>query len=744
MTAHPGSLSRYRVEHEHHVAAFEAAADVPRTTEPGFTLAGALWIGMQGEIVGIDQAGTRLLGMGSKTWPGSWVVELELGMSSQAWSERVRRLGEGPFRFFTRMSRADGAMIEVEVAASLRDVNGKTYVLELVRDVRAERALRSAYEDLQARYDLVSQAANDGLWVWDLTNGEVEYSPRWASLMGLSEARLVGTIDMWLEHIHPADRPAVDEALGFHLDGLSEVFESEHRVEHRSGAWRWVLVRAVAERNVDGNLVRVGGSTSDITHRKNAEERLRYEAFHDPLTGLANRAWLIHRLQDTMQHAQASSPLSNQGELPLPIFEGRVQEPNAVLSFGDPRLAFEADYFAIVLIGVDGFKLINDSFGPSLGDMLLRAVAARIARSVRSVDTVARISGDEFALLLEGLESPGEVAIIADRIAKDLAQPFDLRGYAVYTSVSMGIVPGTETYGEPEEVLRDANIALVRAKKAGRAKRVYFDQSMRAKTIRRLMLETDLRRALERSELRLAYQPIVSLQTGEIQGFEALCRWHHNKHGLIGPAEFIPLAEESGLIVPIGRWALQTACEDALGWTPRPGAPHWVAVNVSGRQLSHPSFIDEVREVLTSTGLPPHRLHLEITESVLMENAEASRDILASLRALGVELSIDDFGTGYSSLAYLRRFPIETLKIDRAFLSKEADAEDSWAIIETIRSLATILGIGVVVEGVETSEHAQRLSKMGCQAAQGYLFARPIAAEELDRFVTRTNGRVEI
>jgi len=746
LSANPSPLARSgRVEHEHHVAAFEAEADAARAAEPGFTLSGALWIGVHGEIIGIDQAGTRLLGMGTRTWPGGWIVELELGLSSQDWNERVRRLGEGPLRFFTRITRADGAMIEIEVAASLREVGGKHYVIELVRDVRSERALRSAYEDLQARYDLVSQAANDGLWLWDLGNGEVEYSPRWASLMGLSEARLIGTIDMWLEHIHPADRPAVDEALGFHLDGLSEVFESEHRVEHRSGIWRWVLVRALAERNVDGNLVRVAGSTSDITHRKNAEERLRYEAFHDPLTGLANRAWLIHRLQDTLQQAHGflthrPEPQPPAGGVPRLTRDGREAPP---ADAGD-QAAGDSDHFAIVLVGVDGFKLINDSFGPSLGDMLLRAVAARIARSVRSVDTVARIGGDEFALLLEGLESPDQVGVVADRIAKDLAQSFDLRGYAVYTSVSMGIVPATETYGEPEEVLRDANIALVRAKKGGRAKRVYFNQSMRTDTIRRLMLETDLRRALERAELRLAYQPIISLQTGEIQGFEALCRWHHNKHGLIGPAEFIPLAEESGQIVPIGRWALQTACEDALQWSGGVGCQHWVAVNVSGRQLSHPGYVDEVREVLLQTGLPPARLHLEITESVLMENAEASRDILASLRALGVELSIDDFGTGYSSLAYLRRFPIETLKIDRAFLAKDADAEDSWAIIETIRSLATILGIGVIVEGVETVEHALRLRKMGCQAAQGYIFARPIAAEDLDGYLERTGPKVII
>ncbi|MBL8786137.1 MAG: EAL domain-containing protein [Deltaproteobacteria bacterium] len=697
---------------EHHAAVFGEATRALRDGEPAFSTAGALWIGPHGEIAAMDDAMARLLGAGSRAiggsgdgseLVGSYVVQVELGLSTQAWNERVRRLEDAPLRLFTRLARVDGTMLDVEILAGAVRLGGHTWIVELARDVRGERALRSAYEDLSARFDLVSQAANDGLWVWDLVSGEVEFSPRWAALVGLVEARLVGAVDLWLERIHPSDRPTVDEALGAHLDGISDLFESEHRIEHRSGTWRWVLVRAQADRDGDGNLRRMAGSMSDITQRKNAEERLRYEAFHDPLTGLANRAWFIHRLQDALHHA-----------------EGPAREDDL------------SDHFAVVLIGVDGFKLVNDSFGPSLGDMLLRAIAARIARSVRSVDTVARIGGDEFVVLFEGLETADQIDLVAERISRDLSQPFDLRGYAVYSSVSMGIVPSEAGYSEPEDLLRDANIALVRAKRSGRGRRLTFDQSMRHDTIRRLLLETDLRRALERAELRLAYQPIVSLQDGEILGFEALARWHHSKHGLIGPSEFIPLAEESGLIVPIGHWALVTACEEALSWP----ANLWVAVNVSGRQLTQPGFVDEVRAVLTQVGLDPHRLHLEITESVLMDNAEASRDVLDRLRELGIGLSIDDFGTGYSSLAYLRRFPIETLKIDRAFLAKDANTEDSWAIIETIRSLAGILGIGVVVEGVETQEHVDRLRRMGCQAAQGYLIARPIADEEVDRFLT--------
>ncbi|HRE91331.1 MAG TPA: EAL domain-containing protein, partial [Myxococcota bacterium] len=690
-------------------ASFESVANAARRSHSDFALSAALFFGLQGEIAFIDAAGEQLLDLGHESWTGTWVSQLEPGLTAADWAERRQSLYEGPRRFQARLARADGPTLEVEIYAALHAVGGRTFVLHLARPAPLVPQLQRELDDLQRRHELIGLAANDGLWVWDLVEGVVDYSPRWAALIGLPEARLTGSIDLWLDRVHPADRAMVDAALASHLDGDTLILNLEHRLEHRQGTWRWVQVRGLAERTADGSLSLMAASTSDITHRKNADERLCYEAFHDSLTGLANRAWLIHRLHDALSASR------NQGE-----------------------------HFALVLVGVDGFKLINDSFGLPLGDMLLRAVAARIARSVRSIDTVARVGGDEFVVLLEGLGAPDQVAIVSDRIAREVAEPFDLRGYAVYTSVSMGIVPDSDDYNEPEELLRDANIALVRAKRMGRAKQVVFDSSMREATVKRLMLETDLRRALERAELHLAFQPIIEIATRRLLGFEALCRWNHTKRGIIGPDEFIPLAEESGLIMPIGRWALGRACEEARAWNERPGhQPLWVSVNVSGRQLSQPGFVDEVRQALEDSRLPPALLHLEITESVLMENAEESRALLGQLKGLGIGLSIDDFGTGYSSLAYLRRFPIETLKIDRAFLAGGADTEDSWAIIQMIRALGDTLGLALVVEGVESEGHLARLLALGCEAAQGYVISRPLKEDSVMAFIDGlVGGRV--
>ncbi len=686
--------------------ALRQAVEMMRRDEQGFCGAGGLCSSADGRVLFADSAALRLLGRSDGDAGVFGFLDFERGLDSTRWALRFGELGVKPRLIETTFVRADGKLVDVSVALRRIERDGRLLCVALFKEVGAERSLRSAYSDLHARFDLLSMATRDGLWSWDMLSGEVDYSPRWAALMGFEGKRFTGTIDTWLERVHPGDRSAVDAALGAHLDGYSEVFEVEHRLEHRAGAWRWVIARGLAERDTAGRLVRMAGSLSDVTHRKNAEDRLRYEALHDALTGLSNRTSLIARAHEALKQGRATG-----------------------------------EHIALLLIDVDGFRLVNDSFGLSMGDLLLRATGARLARTVRSMDTVARMSGDEFVVLLEGLETPSEVHVVAERITRELSLPFDLRGYAVYATVSMGMVASGIGYDEPEELLRDANIALARAKASGRNQRVSFTHEMRRSTVRRLMLETDLRRALERSELSLVYQPILSLQTGEVMGFEALCRWHHGKHGMIGPSEFIPIAEDSGLIMPIGRWALQAACEDALTWTRWDHQP-WVSVNVSGRQLAQPEFIDDLILTVEKTGLPTARLRLEITESVLMENADWAKTVLERVRALGVGISIDDFGTGYSSLAYLRRFPIQTLKIDRAFLSRDGDAEDSWAIVDAIRSLAKVLGLGVIVEGVETEEHLERLSAMRCEAGQGYLMAHPLPADEVCTFLAKRRPKV--
>ncbi len=690
-------------------ASFESVANAARRSHSDFALSAALFFGLQGEIAFIDAAGEQLLDLGHESWTGTWVSQLEPGLTAADWAERRQSLYEGPRRFQARLARADGPTLEVEIYAALHAVGGRTFVLHLARPAPLVPQLQRELDDLQRRHELIGLAANDGLWVWDLVEGVVAYSPRWAALIGLPEARLTGSIDLWLDRVHPADRAMVDAALASHLDGDTLILNLEHRLEHRQGTWRWVQVRGLAERTADGSLSLMAASTSDITHRKNADERLCYEAFHDSLTGLANRAWLIHRLHDALSASR------NQGE-----------------------------HFALVLVGVDGFKLINDSFGLPLGDMLLRAVAARIARSVRSIDTVARVGGDEFVVLLEGLGAPDQVAIVSDRIAREVAEPFDLRGYAVYTSVSMGIVPDSDDYNEPEELLRDANIALVRAKRMGRAKQVVFDSSMREATVKRLMLETDLRRALERAELHLAFQPIIEIATRRLLGFEALCRWNHTKRGIIGPDEFIPLAEETGLIIPIGQWVLQTACRQAQIWRTSAGLENLrVAINLSNRQFRQPDLVLSVASALAETGLPPEALELELTETIIIHDRADSLAKIAALKQMGVRLALDDFGTGYSSLEHLKLFQVDTLKIDRAFVrSAHIDREDE-AIVQAIVTLAHGLGIAVTAEGIESDEQQACMTRCGCDEGQGYLFGRPLPPEDLSRRFASNVGAVE-
>ena len=442
-----------------------------------------------------------------------------------------------------------------------------------------------------------------------------------------------------------------------------------------------------------------------------SREHFRHAAFHDALTGLPNRTLFTDHLR---------------------IALGRVRQNDQYL-------------FCVLFLDLDRFKNINDSLGHPCGDELLMLVARRLEACIRQTDMVARFGGDEFAILLDGLQDSSDAISVAEKVQKAISAPFKLHNHEAVTTASIGLALGTNNYSEAEDVIRDADTAMYRAKEHGKARYEIFDTAMHTRAVTLLRLETDFRRALEHHELCVYYQPIVSIETGELHGFEALVRWQHPERGIILPSDFIPLAEETGLIVPLGLGVLREACNQLRQWQQRSVLNRYLimSVNLSGKQLMQPDLTAQIEEVLRESHLDPRHLKLEITETVVMENSELAAITLAKLRGLGVRLSIDDFGTGYSSLSYLNRFPVDTLKIDRSFVTRLSEADENLQIVKTIVTLAGNLGMEVIAEGVETEDQLDQLKALKCQYAQGYLFAEPLDAAEAEMFIQHAAHRIE-
>jgi diguanylate cyclase (GGDEF)-like protein/PAS domain S-box-containing protein len=574
-----------------------------------------------------------------------------------------------------------------------------------LREVAVRHARREAEARLRVseeRYALAAKGANDGLWDWDLLTGLVYYSPRWKSMLGYEEQDIGDGIDEWFSRVYDEDRPAVLDRLHSHLDGIACHFESEHRMRNKRDELRWMLTRGLAVRDEDQHPYRIAGSQTDITERKEAEELLRFRAQHDVLTGLPNRLLFMERLQAAF----------------------------------DCSAGHGACGFAVLLIDLDRYKIITDSLGHVVSDALVVAVARELQARIGPRDTVAFLGGDEFAVLMAEVGSVSDALGFSDKVKAALTAPFSVGGHEVFTTASVGVALGPEHYASPEEMLRDADTANQRAKAQGKGRSEVFDDRMHAFALNQLHLETDLRRALERHELAVFYQPLVNLESGGIEGFEALARWHHPERGLVSPLEFIPVAEETGMIIPIGRWIMQEACRQLHAWQAQfPGLLAKMSVNVSGVQFAQTDLADTVFEVLDEAHLEARYLKLEITESVLMHSSDDASAVLGKLQGRDVQFLMDDFGTGYSSLSYLHSFPIDTLKIDASFVRKMAMEAKHDEIVQAIVALARSLNMAVIAEGVETLASLARLRELKADFGQGYLFSPPVDAPAAGRLL---------
>ncbi len=604
-----------------------------------------------------------------------------------------------------RLIQRDGSIRHMEVRSSVQcDEQGAPWMMtgslqDITDRVEAERALRESEE----RYALAARGTNDGLWDWNLTTGEFYYSSHWKKMVGCGESEIGNAPDEWLGRIHPDDVAGVRAHIDAHVSGQSPLCECEYRLRTAQGEYRWMLGRGQALFDETGVATRLSGSQSDITERKIAENQLEYNAFYDTaLTNLPNRALFAERLDRTIARGN--------------------RHPEHT--------------FAVLFLDIDHFKKVNDSLGHLTGDRLLVEAATRFQRCLRPGDTVARFGGDEFAILLEDVGSIDDVHQVADRIHAELETPFPLDGHEAFVTVSMGIVMGQGDGASAEELIRSADTAMYRAKGAGRGRHELFEVTMHTRAVKMLEMETDLRRALERDELRLHYQPIIDLSTGKINGCEALVRWQHSQFGLVSPGDFIPLAEETGLIVPVGWWVLEEACRQGLIWQREFGELR-MSVNLSPKQLSQPDMFARVQGILERTGFDPKLLKLEVTETVIMESAHNSIAMFVSLKDLGIKFAMDDFGTGYSSLSYLHRFPLDAIKIDRSFVSHMKPGGRDHEIVGTIISMARGLKMRVVAEGVESPEQLDYLREMGCGFAQGFYMSKPQPAEQIAELLKR-------
>jgi diguanylate cyclase (GGDEF)-like protein/PAS domain S-box-containing protein len=565
-----------------------------------------------------------------------------------------------------------------------------------------KHGLEERVRQSEERYALAARGANDGLWDWDLVNNRIFFSPRWETMLGYGEGEFRQDPESWFSQIHPTDKQRVKDELNSHLAGQSEHFESEYRIIHRNGTYRWVLTRGLALRDQSGKAVRIAGSQSDVTERK----------VYDPLTGLPNRTLFVDRLERAMERA----------------------------------LRERSHAFAVLAAGVHNFRSVKETLGATAGDQLLINISRLLQTSLTCSDTVASQGDGEFLVLLDDIADITEASRVASRIQTALSQMCSVAGHEIYTEASVGIAMNGREGHSAEDLILQSRTAMRRASLDDHRRCEIFDDRMRTIACARLETEAELRRAVEQNAFCIHYQPIVSLKNGSLTGFEALVRWRREGGELAYPGDFISLAEETNLIVPLEGWVLRAACTQMEEWR-RKGLfpnPLLLSINLSPKHYSHPGLFDELVDVLGTTGLDPRSLQLEITESAFMKDTEAVLLVLKQIKDLRIRLHMDDFGTGYSCLSYLYRFPINALKIDRSFIQTLTKTAETKKIVQTIVSLARNLGLEVTAEGIEEYEQMRLLQHYECDHGQGFFFCKPVAPNEVERVVHEPPWRLTL
>ena len=621
----------------------------------------------------------------------SLLIPADAETVARKWKRRLRR-GE-PVAITLPCALPDGTRLSCDwvLVPRFRRDGTLSRVIAVVRNETSSLEKEKSLRDNEERLALALEGTSDVLWDWDLRGNRLYLSPRWRDLVGLNSAPLEAPAE-WLDRVHPEDAAPLRSALSAHFEGRTVVLDHEHRVRHSDGNWRWISVKGAARRDPAGTAIRVAGLMTDVTAHRLLVERMAHDARHDALTGLPNRTLFL----DLVRHS---------------FFRTRRHEEYR---------------FAVLFIDIDRFKMVNDAFGHEAGDQLLQQIARRLESCLREGDTLARHGGDEFTMWLDDVRGSADAVRVAERVHEVMREPFDIDGQRVQSSASIGVAVGSSGYKHAEDVLRDADVAMYRAKALGKARTAVFQRDPAEAAPLHLQLETDLRSALLRNELLIHYMPIVDIQTGRVKGVEALARWQHPRLGLVPPSKFLAMAMETGLIVSIDQFVLQTASKQLMDWRRElaSAAKLSLSVNFSQKLLEQRDLGAHIDQVLKESHLVPSDINLDINESSLAPDNGGS--MLTELHNRGLKLHMDDFGTGQAWLRHLHKIEVHSIKIDRSFIAIAAERDRQ--VLGRIVSIARDLGKLVIAEGVETKEQARLVREVGCDSAQGFFFGQPLDA----------------